>query len=159
MQAASLSRPEEVIMLTRRLVACACALALAVPAAAGARAGFDPPIKTDHVVYGDTKYDLQNTQQLGPKGVAAEPKGDTKNDVKPTYADRIGSLTAGQLAAAYGTTQPKTTPVASPSVSSSDDDPNGWQIAAIAEAGLLAAFALGAATFVGRMRPRRGATA
>jgi hypothetical protein len=158
MQAASLSRPEEVIMITRRLVACACALALAVPAAAGARAGFDPPIKTDHVVYGDTKYDLQNTQQLGPKGVAAEPKGDTKNDVKPAYADRVGSLTAAQLTAAYGTTHAPT-PVAASSTQSADDDTDGWQIAAIAEAGLLAAFALGAATFVGRMRPRRGATA
>jgi hypothetical protein len=154
---------------TRRIVACACALALAVPAAAGARAGFDPPVKTQHVVYGDTKYDLQNTQDLAPKGVTGDTKsdlqntqdlapkgvtGDTKSDVKPAYVDRVGSLSAAQLAAAYGTTQPKATPVAS-----TDDDTDGWRIAAVAEAGLLAAFVLGAATFVGRMRPRRGATA
>jgi hypothetical protein len=131
MQAASLSRPEEVIMLTRRLVACACALALAVPAAAGARAGFDPPIKTDHVVYGDTKYDLQNTQQLGPQG-------DTKSDLAPQ------TVPVKHVA-----------PVASPD----DEGTNGWQIAAVAEAGLLAALALGAAAFVGRIRPRRGAAA
>jgi len=106
-------------------------------------------------VYGDTKYDLQNTQDLAPKGVT----GDTKSDVKPAYVDRVGSLTAAQLAAAYGTTQPKATPVASPSVSSSEDGTDGWRIAAVAEAGLLAAFVLGAATFVGRMRTRRGATA
>jgi hypothetical protein len=161
-------------VITRRIVACACALALAVPAAAGARAGFDPPVKTQHVVYGDTKYDLQNTQDLAPKGVTGDTKndlqntqdlapkgvtGDTKNDVRPAYVDRVGSLTAAQLATAYGTTQPKATPVASPSVSSTDDGTNGWRIAAVAEAGLLAAFVLGAATFVGRMRPRRGATA
>jgi hypothetical protein len=149
MQAASLSRPEEVTMLTRRIVACACALALAVPAAAGARAGFDPPPSTQHVVYGDTKYDLQNTQDLAPKG-------DTKNDLEPSYVDRVGSLSPAQLAAAYGTTQPKGTPVAT---ASSDDGVNGWRIAAVAEAGLLASIALAGAALVGRMRPRRGAAA
>jgi hypothetical protein len=147
MQAASLSRPEEVTMITRRILACACALALAVPAAAGARAGFDAPPTTHHVVYGDTKYDLQNQQDLG------SPKGDTKYDIKPSYADSVGSLTAEQLAAAYGTTQPEVSPVASP-VADSSDDVNGWRIAAVAEAGLLAALALGAAAFVARMRPR-----
>ena len=143
-------------MITRRIIACACALALAVPAVASARPGFEAPVTdTSHVVYGDTKYDLQNTQDLAPKGVT----GDTKGDVKPAYVDRVGSLTAAQLAAAYGTTLPKATPVASPSVSSSDDGTDGWRIAAVAEAGLLAAFVLGAATFVGRMRTRRGGTA
>jgi ABC-type oligopeptide transport system substrate-binding subunit len=153
MQAAPLSRPEEVTMLIRRLTACACALALAVPAVASAQPANDPPTKTsDHVVYGDTKYDLQNTQELGPKG-------DTKSDVKPAYVDRVGSLSAAQLAAAYGTT-PKPTPVASSSAQSSDDGgTNGWQIAAIAEAGLLAAIALGSAALVGRRRPRHGAAA
>jgi hypothetical protein len=174
MQSASLSRPEEVTMLTRRIVACACALALAVPAAAAARPGFDAPVqKQDPVAYGDTKYDLQNTQDLAPKG-------DTKNDIKPSYADRVGSLSPAQLAAAYGTTQPKGTPIASapavtthrvivpagkgvggrivplhhnPSAGSSDNDVNGWQIAAVAEAGLLAALLLGSAALVGRTRP------
>jgi hypothetical protein len=84
--------------------------------------------------------------------------GDTKADVKPSYADRVGSLSAAQLTAAYGTTHAPT-PVAASSTQSADDDTDGWQIAAIAEAGLLAAFALGAATFVGRTRPRRSATA
>jgi hypothetical protein len=146
----------EVTVITRRIIACACALALAVPAVASARPGFEAPVPdtTSHVVYGDTKYDLQNTQDLAPKGVT----GDTKGDVKPAYADRVGSLTAAQLTAAYGTTHAPT-PVAASSTQSADDDTDGWQIAAIAEAGLLAAFALGAATFVGRMRPRRGATA
>jgi hypothetical protein len=154
MHTASL-KTEEVTMITRRIVACACALALAVPAAAGARAGFDPPIKTTgHTVYGDTKYDLQNQQDLAPKGVT----GDTKSDIKPSYTDRVGSLSAAQLTAAYGTTH-QPTPVASSSTQSTDDGTDGWRIAAVIEAGLLAAFALGAATFVGRMRPRRGAAA
>jgi hypothetical protein len=146
---------EEVTMITRRIVACACALALAVPAVASARPGFDAPVPdTGHTVYGDTKYDLQNQQDLAPKGVT----GDTKSDVKPAYADRVGSLTAAQLTAAYGSTH-KASPVASSSTESTDDGTDGWRIAAVAEAGLLAAFVLGAATFVGRMRPRRGAAA
>ena len=133
-------------MLTRRIVACACALALAVPAAAGARAGFDAPPTAHHVAYGDTKYDLQNQQDVG------SPKGDTKYDIKTSYADRVGSLTASQLAAAYGGTGPLH---AAPVVTASNDPgTNGWRIAAVAEAGLLAAIALGAAAFVARMRPR-----
>lgn len=145
-------------MLIRRLVACACALALAVPAVASAQPGFDPPARTQHVVYGDTKYDLQNQQDLAPKG-------DTKNDVKPSYVDRIGAMTSEQLAAAYGTAKPTATPVAfggrlqAAKVASTDDGVNGWRIAAVAEAGLLAAIALGSVALVGRMRPRRGAHA
>jgi hypothetical protein len=143
-------------MLTRRITACACALALAVPAAAAARPATDPPAKTnDHAVSGDTKYDLQNKQDLGSPAV----KGDTKADVKPSYADKVGSLSAEQLAAAYGTERPKGTPVASPVADSPDDGTNGWRIAAVAEAAVLAAIALGSAAFVGRFRPRRGAAA
>jgi len=143
-------------MFTRRIMVCACALALAVPAAAGARPGFDPPIKTQHVVvYGDTKYDLQNKQDLGSPTV----KGDTKNDIivpAGKSAGAIASLTDKQLPAAYGGRLHAAHVTAA---GATDDGPDGWQIAAVAEAGLLAAFALGAATFVGRMRPRRGATA
>jgi hypothetical protein len=145
-------------MLTRRLTACACALALAVPAVASARPAADTPTKaSDHVAYGDTKYDLQNKQDLGSSAV----KGDTKNDAVVTDAERIGSLTSKQLAAAYGgggRLQPAHigTPA---SAGSPDDDTNGWQIAAVAEAGLLAALALGSAAFVARTRPRRGAAA
>ncbi|HWH94537.1 MAG TPA: hypothetical protein VNT03_11810 [Baekduia sp.] len=175
MQTAPLARPEEVAVITRRILACACALALAVPAAAGARAGFDPPIKTQHVAYGDTKYDLQNTQDLAAKGVTGDTKndlqntqdlapkgvtGDTKNDVVPAgkSAGAIASLTDKQIAAAYGG-RLHPAHVGSAAVASTDDGTDGWRIAAVAEAGLLAAFILGAATFVGRMRLRRGATA
>ena len=153
-------------MFTRRIMVCACALALAVPAAAGARPGFDPPIKTQHVVvYGDTKYDLQNEQDLGSPAVKGDTKndvalkGDTKNDIvvpAGKSAGAIASLTDKQLPAAYGGRLHAAHVTAA---GATDDGPDGWQIAAVAEAGLLAAFALGAATFVGRMRPRRGATA
>ena len=153
-------------MFTRRIMVCACALALAVPAAAGARPGFDPPIKTQHVVvYGDTKYDLQNEQDLGSPAVKGDTKndvalkGDTKNDIIVPAGKSVGaiaSLTDKQLPAAYGGRLHAAHVTAA---GATDDGPDGWQIAAVAEAGLLAAFALGAATFVGRMRPRRGATA
>ena len=161
-------------MLTRRIVACACALALAVPAAAGARAAIDPPITTtSHTVYGDTKYDLQNTQELASPGAThingvTGVLGDTKNDVAaPTgtgkvilpagkSAGAIASLTDKQVSAGHGG---RLHPARVTAAGSTDGGADGWQIAAVAEAGLLAAFVLGAATFVGRMRPRRGAMA
>jgi MYXO-CTERM domain-containing protein len=143
-------------MFIRRLATSACALGLIIPAAAGAQQAdhiFPQPVpEKTHTVYGDTKYDLQNKQDLAPKG-------DTKNDVTPSYADRVGSLTAAQLAAAYGTTMPKATPIASPAASSTDDGTDGWRIAAVVEAGLLAAIALAGAAFVARRRPQRSVTA
>jgi hypothetical protein len=140
-------------MFTRRIIACACALALAVPAAASARPGFDPPIKAQHVAYGDTMYDLQNQQEMGaPQGVAAMPKGDTKDDIAPAISQRHAVVPAGKGVGG------RIVPVRQHAVAGSNDL-DGWRIAAVAEAGLLAALALGAATFVGRTRPRGGATA
>lgn len=128
-------------MLTRRLIACTCALALAVPAAAAAVPAQDPP-----AAYG------------GPT-VA----GDTKSDLKvsQSYADKVASLPPKELAAAYGTTKIDAKPVATQRavVVSTDDGTNGWRVAAVAEAGLLAAIALGTAALVGRARPGRGAAA
>ena len=161
-------------MLTRRIAAGASALALVVPAAAMARPADNQPVayggpSVAHnagVAYGDTKYDLQNQQD--------------QKTAKPSYADRVGSLSAEQLAAAYGTTEPKGTPVDSPQQfttaygaatpnarfvpataasnggASDGDSANGWQIAAIAEAGLFAAFGLGS---VALLRARRRVTA
>jgi hypothetical protein len=180
-------------MFTRRIIAGVCALALTVPAVASARPADDPvayggpSVAQSHVGGGDTKYDLQNTQDLAGTptaaqvaaaraaerqymggaaipvqtgGLTAEGKqGDTKNDVTPTYADRVGSLSPAQLAAAYGTTTPKATPVASPAVGSTDDNTDGWRLAAVIEAGLIAALAVGGAAFVARRHPQRGATA
>ncbi len=156
-------------MLIRRIAASACALALVVPAAAVARPADDQPVafggpsvaKTGGVSYGDTKYDLQNQQ--------------AQKTAKPSYADRVASLSTEQLAAAYGTAKPTTpaeqfstaygatapnarfVPAAAASVTASHgDDTDGWQIAALAEAGLLAALALGSVALV---RARRRVTA
>jgi hypothetical protein len=139
MHAALLSRPQEVTMLTRRIAVSACALALVLPAAAGAQPIHDQssPAKGT-VAYGDTKYDLQNQQD--------------QNTAKPSYVDRIGSLTAAQMAAAYGTTNPPAA-AKTPAVSA-DDSNDGWQIAALAEAAFLAALALGAAALVARRQHR-----
>jgi hypothetical protein len=171
MHAALLSRPQEVIMLIRRIAVSACALALVVPAAAMARPAVDPPVgyggagfappvgNTGGVAYGDTKYDLQNQKD--------------QKAAKPAYADRVGSLSTEQLAAAYGTTKPtapadqfsnaygatapnaRFVPATAASADAASDGDSGWQIAALSEAGLLAAFGLGSVALLrGRRRAR-----
>jgi hypothetical protein len=146
--------------MSRRIIPGLCVLALAVPATAVAQPVQDPPAtKSAPVVYGDAKYDLQNQHDLSAVTVTAVT-GDTKSDLKPTTpgaqtgVDRVGSLSAEQLAAGYGTTKPAAP--AAPSFASHDDNTNGWQIAAWAEAAVLAAFALGSAVLIsGRTRSRR----
>jgi hypothetical protein len=156
MHAALLSRPQEVTMLTRRIAASACALALVVPAAAAARpADNGPAVNQSGVAYGDTKYDLQNQQDL--------------KAATPSYADQIGKMTDQQLSAAFGARNPSPStanvyvppadpskvyastkaaaPTQNPAVSA-DDTSDGWQIAAIAEAGVLAALAFGSVALV-----------
>jgi hypothetical protein len=130
-------------MLTRRIAASACALCLIVPAAAAAKPvdiqrPTGVPHNHNHAVpadsgsaYGDTKYDLQNKQDL--TGVT----GDTKSDLPRA-----------------------TTPIAAPApaaTTSHDNGTNGWRIAAVAEAGLLAAFVLGCGVALNGLRPRRRA--
>ena len=128
--------------MSRRIAACACALALVVPAAASAMPPHDPSASQGaNVTYGDTKYDLQNSQDLTAGG---------------SYANQISSLPPEQLAAAYGTTKVDATPVTA-SVASNNDGTDGWRIAAVIEAGLLAAFAVGAAVLLtGRQRRAPG---
>jgi hypothetical protein len=158
----------------RRLIPVLCALAVAVvPATALAQPAQDPsPAATPGgVAYGDTKYDLQNqSDQKSPTGVSAYEQaisGDTKGNLPRAVApaptgtssapvtdvDRVGSLTPTQLAAAYGRTKPTTAPASAPTASD-DDTTNGWQIAALGEAALLAAFALGAVALVARRQSR-----
>ena len=160
--------------MSRRIIPVLCALAVAaVPATALAQPAQDPSPAPTHggVVYGDTKYDLQNQQdQKSATGTSAYDKaisGDTKGNLPRAIApaptgtssapvtdvDRVGSLTPAQLAAAYGTTKPNVTPVSAPTASN-DDNTNGWQIAALAEAAFLAALALGAAALVARRQHR-----
>ena len=123
----------------------------------------------EQAISGDTKGDL-------PRAIAPAPD---KPATKVTDVDRVGSLSWEQLAAAYGTRKPTgpaeqvataygaTAPnarfvpaaVASDSATSDGVSTDGWQIAAVGEAALLAAFAIGAAVFlIGRQRraPRLG---
>ena len=51
--------------MSRRIIPGLCALALAVPATALAQPTHDTPAsKSGPVAYGDTKYDLENQQDL-----------------------------------------------------------------------------------------------
>ena len=114
-------------MLTRRIVASACALCLAIPAAASASPATDPP-------------NLVNAK--GPYGMtlATDP---------PNLVKAIGP---------YGmtTTVPQaTTPTTPHAASASNHDAtDNWRTAAISEAALLAALALGSALV---LTPRRRA--
>ena len=119
-------------MLTRRIAVSACALTLAVPALAGASPIHDPAAaQRTPVAYG------------GPSVAKSQ-----------SYADRVGSLTPKQLAAAYGTTKPVGTPVPATTTAASDNNgTDGWEIAALGGAALLAACGLGGA-FIVRARRR-----
>ena len=119
-------------MFVRRIAASACALSLIIPAAAVAVPIHDPVAPKQQpaaVAYGDTKYDLQNQQDL------SAPIGDTKSDLKPA------------------TPAVQVTPAA-PKSFVSHDDGNGWQIAAWAEAAVLAALAVGSVVLISGRRTR-----
>jgi hypothetical protein len=165
--------------MSRRIIPVLCALAVAaVPATALAQPAQDPssaPVNRSGVVYGDTKYDQQNQRDQGsPAGgtayeqaISGDTKGNLPRAIAPgpagspsapvTDVDRVGSLTPAQLAAAYGTTKPTVTPVSAPTASDNDTN-NGWQIAALSEAAVLAAFVLAAAFVASRQHraPRMG---
>jgi hypothetical protein len=128
-------------MLTRRIVASACALCLAVPTFAAAKPVHHHAVAV--VATGDTKNDLHvdaNQQAI---------VGDTKSD----------------LPRAITHAPPATKPVTLPRggtvnrTVASDGSTDGWQIAALAEGGLLAALAIAAGvSFAGRQHraPRMG---
>jgi hypothetical protein len=171
---AALSHQTQEVTMSRRIIPVLCALAVAVvPATALAQPAQDPSpaVNRAGVAYGDTKYDLQNQRdQKAPAGgtayeqaISGDTKGNLPRAIAPapaapstqvTDVDRIGSLTPEQLAAAYGTTKPAAP--ASVPTASHDNTTDGWQIAALAQAALLAACALGAAVLIsGRARSRR----
>lgn len=135
--------------MSRRIIPVLCALAVAVvPATALAQPAQDPsPVVTrGGVVYGDTKYDLQNQQdQKSPTGSAYDQaiSGDTKGNLPRAIAP------PGTPAE---TPAKPTTPVSTPTAS--DDTTNGWQIAALGEAAVLAAFAFGGVALVARRQHR-----
>jgi hypothetical protein len=128
-------------MLTRRIVASACALCLAVPTFAAAKPVHHHAVAV--VATGDTKNDLHvdaNQQAI---------VGDTKSDLPRAITDA----------------PPATKPVTLPRggtvnrTVAGDGSTDGWQIAALAEGGLLAALAIAAGvSFAGRQHraPRMG---
>ena len=166
--------------MSRRIAAGACALALAIPAAASAM----PPPPDMPASYGgptmagDTKSDLHTTQGVtGPNrvksldamsykqlaaayGVNNTPSATRAYAAAPALGTEsldAGTMTDEQLAAAYGiNNKPEATPAHTAVVSASDDATNGWRIAAVVEAAVLAAFAVGGAVLVtGRQRRLR----
>ena len=129
-------------MLTRRIVASACALCLAIPTFAAAKPVHHHAVAV--VATGDTKNDLHvdaNQQAIG---------GDTKNDLQADANQQaIVGDTKSDLPRAITHAPPATKPVTLPRggtvnrTVAGDGSTDGWQIAALAEAGLLAVAALG----------------
>jgi hypothetical protein len=119
-------------MLTRRIAASACALCLAIPTVAAAK-----PAPAEFVGHVD-------------HGVAVVATGDTKNDLHVSaYEQAIAGDTKGRLPRAV-VPAPSTPVKAAPAgratpVVAGDESNDGWQIAALAEAGLIVVVALGAA--------------
>ena len=119
-------------MITRRIAASACALCLAVPTVAVAKPA--PAEFVGHVHH----------------NVAVVATGDTKNDLHVNaYEQAIAGDTKGRMPRAIAPAPSTPVVVASagrtkPAVAG-DGSNDGWQIAALAEAGLIAIVALGAA--------------
>jgi hypothetical protein len=134
--------------MSRRIIPGLCALALAVPASAVAMPAHDQPAtESGPVAYGDTKYDLQNQRdQKAAAGSTAYEQaisGDTKGNLPRAVVP--GTPTHNTPVAPHRTAQP---------TASTDDSTDGWQIAALAEAAVLGAFAIGGAALLASRQHR-----
>jgi hypothetical protein len=139
-------------MLTRRIATTVCALCFAVPAAAGASPAQDAPVggsgPTVHATakakgpYGIAPATaLQDTAKAkGPYGVAPATGLQDITKAKGPYGVASATVSARSTVAAHG------------------DDTNDWRTAALSEAALLAALALGSALLLQTRRsaPRMG---
>ena len=147
-------------MLTRRIVISACALSLAIPAAAGASPATEAPkanspngmTNTTSPTLVKAKGPYGTTPATYPKLVKAKgPYGTTP----ATYPEQV------KAKGPYGTTIATSTPhtsvaTAHPTGASGRDAANSWRTAAVSEAALLAALALGSALLLlARRRPPR----
>jgi hypothetical protein len=148
MHAAPLST-KEVTMFTRRIATSACALCLIVPALAGAQPSHDPPAATPA--------SPQSTARvMGPSGAMtpASPQSTA------TVMGPSGAITATSPQSTATVMGPSGATKASPraAIVSDGDGTNGWRIAAVSEAALLAALALGSALILSdrRAAPRMG---
>ena len=144
-------------MLTRRIVMSACALCLAIPSAASASAATDPPKPVGPDGITTTIDPSIIVKAKGPYGttLATSPK---LTKAKGPYGMTLA--TSPKLIKAKGpygmTVAPNsvktTTATAHPASASSSDGMNDWRAAAVSEAALLAALALGSAWFLSARR-------
>ena len=121
-------------MITRRIVTTVCALCFAVPAAAGASPAQNPPIVgSGHAVHGAAT-------AKGPYGIA------------PVTSPQDAATAKGPYGIAPATAPARAT------VASHGDNTSDWRTAALSEAALLAALALGSALLLQTRRsaPRTG---
>jgi hypothetical protein len=164
-------------MITRRIVISACALSLAIPAAAGASPATDPPkannpdgiTSTTYPKLVKAKGPYGTISAINPRLVKARGPYGTTPATYPKLVKARGpygttAATYPNLVEAegpYGTTvatstQHTTAATAHQAGVSGGDTANGWRTAAVFEAALLAALALGSALLVlARRRPPR----
>jgi hypothetical protein len=152
----------EVIMLTRRIAVSACALCIAIPSAANASAPTDPPKPVGPYGISATIDPSTIVKAKGPYGSTL--KNDPPNLVKANgpygTTTTIDPSTIVEAKGPYGSTL-KDDPqraTAHPASVSSSDGTNDWRTAAVSEAALLAALALGSAWLLSARRhaPRLG---
>jgi hypothetical protein len=150
-------------MPTRRIAASACALCLIVPALAGAQPIHDPPAATPTSPQSTARVmgPSGTTNPTSPRSTAGlmGPSGTTNPTSPRSTAELMGPSgttnptsprsTAG-LMGPSGTTKA----AAHAAVASDGDATDGWRIAAVSEAALFAALALGSALI---LRARRAA--
>jgi hypothetical protein len=165
-------------MITRRIVICACALSLAVPAAAGASPSTHPPKAKGPYGITSTTYP-KLVKAKGPYGMTPTTypklvKAKGPYGMTPTTYPKLVTANGpyGATAATYPnlveakgpygmtvatSTQRTTQATAHPAGASAQGATNDWRTAAISEAALLAALALGSALLLARRRaPRLG---
>jgi hypothetical protein len=162
MHAAPLST-KEVTMLTRRIATSACALCLIVPALAGAQPSHDPPAATPASPQSTARVmgPFGATTPASPQSTArvVGPSGATTPASPQSTARVMGPSGATTPASPHTTARvmgPSGTTKASPraAIVTDGDGTNGWRIAAVSEAALFAALALGSALI---LRDRRAA--
>jgi hypothetical protein len=144
------------VALTRRIVVSACALSLAIPAASPA---VGPPKAKGPYGVPANPAPRNIVKAEGPYGTTTtEPRHIVKAE-GPYGTTTTEPRNMVEAKGPYGTTV-STVPqaMARPVGAASHGDPNGWRTAAISEAALLAAFALGSSLALSARRrsPRLG---
>ena len=146
-------------MITRRIVISACALSLAIPAAAGASPATGPKAKGPYDTTSTTYPKLVKAK--GPYGMTpatypnlVEAKG-PYGTTPATYPKLVEAKGPYGMTVATST-QHTTGATAHPAGASGPNAANSWRTAAVSEAALLAALALGSALLLlARRRPPR----